>query len=156
MQLNKEDGGNRKYILCESNENDICKNVTYKRLKNIQNELPHNLRYYKTNFIRKFHPEISSDRDDRLISLKLLKNIKELIELEHHIEIDNKKFIILENEQDLDDVIKRIVNNGKLFINQGVFLSRTQQRILDEKNITIIDIPEYYYKDELRKSGELW
>ena len=54
MQLNKEDGGNRKYILCTNNENNICEEVTYKRLKNIQKELPHNLKYYKTDFIPKF------------------------------------------------------------------------------------------------------
>ncbi|WP_252344725.1 hypothetical protein [Gemella sp. zg-1178] len=35
MQLNKEDGGNRKYILCTNNENNICEEVTYQRLKNI-------------------------------------------------------------------------------------------------------------------------
>lgn len=32
-QLNKEDGGNRRYILCTNNENNICEEVTYKRLK---------------------------------------------------------------------------------------------------------------------------
>ncbi|MEI4371087.1 site-specific DNA-methyltransferase, partial [Streptococcus suis] len=41
-QLNKEDGGNRKYILCTNNENNICEEVTYKRLTNIQDDLPHN------------------------------------------------------------------------------------------------------------------
>lgn len=54
MQLNKEDGGNRKYILCTNNENNICEEVTYQRLKNVQEELPHNLKYYKTEFIPRF------------------------------------------------------------------------------------------------------
>ncbi|MBU0279181.1 site-specific DNA-methyltransferase, partial [Gemella sp. zg-1178] len=31
MQLNKEDGGKRKYILCTNNENNICEEVTYQR-----------------------------------------------------------------------------------------------------------------------------
>ena len=35
IQLNKEDGGNRRYILCTNNENNICEKVTYQRLKNI-------------------------------------------------------------------------------------------------------------------------
>ena len=33
--LNSEDGGNRSFILCTNNENEIAENVTYKRLKAI-------------------------------------------------------------------------------------------------------------------------
>ena len=75
MQLNKEDGGHRKYILCTNNENNICEEVTYQRLNNIQEDLPHNLKYYKTEFIPKF-----SDEEDS-ISDKMMEHIKELIEL---------------------------------------------------------------------------
>jgi len=32
LELNKQDGGNRKFILCTNNQNDICKNVTYERI----------------------------------------------------------------------------------------------------------------------------
>jgi len=49
-QLNAEDGGKRRYILCTNNENNICEEVTYQRLKNIQTDLPHNLKYFKTDF----------------------------------------------------------------------------------------------------------
>ena len=84
MQLNKEDSGHRKYILCTNNENNICEEVTYQRLKNIQEDLPHNLKYYKTEFIPKFSNEEDS------ISDKMMEHIKELIELEHHIELDGK------------------------------------------------------------------
>ena len=35
MELNKEDGGNRKFILCTNNENKIAHNVTYERLHRI-------------------------------------------------------------------------------------------------------------------------
>lgn len=89
MQLNKEDGGNRKYILCTNNENNICEEVTYQRLKNIQKELPHNLKYYKTEFIPKF-----SD-DEESISDKMMEHIRELIELEYAIELDGKKILFL-------------------------------------------------------------
>ena len=33
IELNEEDKGNRKFILCTNNENNICENVTYPRLK---------------------------------------------------------------------------------------------------------------------------
>ena len=150
-QLNKEDGGNRKYILCTNNENNICEEVTYKRLKNIQKELPHNLKYLKTDYI----PKISKDEDDLSIRKKVEKNIKELIELENHIEIDNQKYIIAESEEKMEEDINRIEKNGILFLPPGIFLSRTEQRKLDEKNIKLVNIPEYYFRNELREAGEI-
>jgi len=95
MQLNKEDGGNRKYILCTNNENNICEEVTYQRLKNIQAALPHNLKYYKTKFIPKFLQDESSIAD------KMMEHIRELIELEHASDIDDKKVIVLEDDDKL-------------------------------------------------------
>jgi len=59
QQLNKEDGGNRQYIMCTNNENGICENITYERMKRINDPesfgldtkkvepLPHNLKYLK-------------------------------------------------------------------------------------------------------------
>ena len=149
MQLNKEDGGNRKYILCTNNENNICEEVTYQRLKNIQEELPHNLKYYKTDFIAKF-----SD-DEEGISEKMMKHIRELIELEYAIELDGKKHIILDDEDKVDESISKIENGGKLFVRSGIFLSRSNQRILEEKDVSIIEIPEYYFREELKEVGEL-
>ncbi|MDE5599811.1 MAG: site-specific DNA-methyltransferase, partial [Ureaplasma sp.] len=37
MQMNREDGGNRKFILCTNNENNIAYNITYERLYRIIN-----------------------------------------------------------------------------------------------------------------------
>ena len=149
MQLNKEDGGKRKYILCTNNENNICEEVTYQRLRNIQEELPHNLKYYKTEFIPKF-----SD-DEESISDKMMEHIRELIELEYAIELDGKKHIILDDEDELDESIFKIENDGKLFVRSGIFLSRSNQRILEEKGVSVIEIPEYYFREELKEVGEL-
>lgn len=62
LELNQEDGGNRKFILCTNNENNICTDVTYPRLKTVitgvrrdgskySEGIPANLHYYKTDFI---------------------------------------------------------------------------------------------------------
>ena len=57
LSLNKKDNGKRRFILCTNNENNICENVTYKRLKNAicghENfePLKGNLKYYKTDFV---------------------------------------------------------------------------------------------------------
>ena len=37
LELNQEDGGNRQFILCTNNENNICEEVTYERLKRVIN-----------------------------------------------------------------------------------------------------------------------
>ena len=35
MELNAEDGGNRQCIICTNNENNICREVTYERIKRV-------------------------------------------------------------------------------------------------------------------------
>ena len=60
LQTNEADGGNRKFILCTNNENNICETVTYPRIKNLIkgytinskkiNGIKANLRYYQTAF----------------------------------------------------------------------------------------------------------
>ena len=58
--LNKKDGGNRRFILCTNNENDIASKVCYPRIKKvIKGHKKHlsitgiasNLKYYKTTFV---------------------------------------------------------------------------------------------------------
>jgi len=63
LNLNQEDGGNRKFILCTNNENDICTEVTYPRIKKVIQGyvgindkknyagMKTNLKYYKTDFV---------------------------------------------------------------------------------------------------------
>ncbi|MEN9881395.1 MAG: hypothetical protein RLZZ308_578 [Candidatus Parcubacteria bacterium] len=62
LELNKQDGGNRKFILCTNNENKICEEVTYERIKRVikgyKNKkeekfegLNGNLSYYKTDLV---------------------------------------------------------------------------------------------------------
>lgn len=62
LELNKEDGGNRQFIICTNNENKICEEVTFPRVSKVikgftgkdgikYEPLYGNLKYYKTNFI---------------------------------------------------------------------------------------------------------
>ena len=67
LEMNKEDGGNRRFILCTNNENNICTKVTYPRIEkvikgysNIEG-IPANLKYYTQTFV----PVITSDNDKR-------------------------------------------------------------------------------------------
>ena len=59
LELNKEDGGSRSFILCTNNENGIAENVTYLRTSKVISGyadvkgIPANLRYFKTSFVDK-------------------------------------------------------------------------------------------------------
>ena len=141
-QLNNEDGGKRKYILCTNNENNICEEVTYKRLLNIQKDLPHNLKYFKTKFINK---------DDEKLEYVLLNNVKTLIELEHAIDLEESDkavaFTLSEiRELDLSGI-------------KTVYVRQHSHALMDKEdkqryeNIELIDVPEYYFASEMREAG---
>ena len=52
LELNKEDNGNRKFILCTNNENNICDEITYVRLSKIINGYSFNGKQKDTLFER--------------------------------------------------------------------------------------------------------
>lgn len=149
MQLNKEDGGNRKYILCTNNENKICEEVTYQRLKNIQDELPHNLKYFKTDFI----PKYTSDED--ILSGRLLDYIKEMVELENMCEIDGFERVIALTDSEMEKALAKIKEGATLYLPSYVLLSREDEEVVKEKKISIVDIPDYYFTEELREVKEI-
>ena len=49
MELNMEDNGNRKFILCNSNENNICEKTAYERIKKVVEKfkIKTNIKYLK-------------------------------------------------------------------------------------------------------------
>jgi adenine-specific DNA-methyltransferase len=62
LELNKQDDGNRQFILCTNNENGIAENVCYPRIKTVitgnrsdgskySDGIPAEIRYFKTDFI---------------------------------------------------------------------------------------------------------
>lgn len=53
MDLNKEDDGNRMFILVTNNENEICREITYARLKKTieSKHYQASIKYYKINLI---------------------------------------------------------------------------------------------------------
>lgn len=144
-QLNREDGGNRKYILCTNNENKIAEEVTYKRLNNIQSDLPHNLKYFKTNFVDK------TEFPDFTLESELLKYITPLVELEFGIDISNPSVQIILTEEHLEALLQNheLQAGATLFIHPDVFLDTKEQEQLSELQITLQEIPDYFFGKEL-------
>lgn len=143
-QLNKEDGGNRKFILCTNNENKIAEEVTYKRLANIQAELPHNLKYFKTDFV------VKEEFPDVTLEYELLNYVTPLVELEFGVDISNPKVQVILSEDQLDEMDESdFVENSTLFFHPEIFFDAKQESILREKNITKQEIPDYYFGKDI-------
>lgn len=158
MKLNGEDGGTRSFILCTNNENNICQEVTYKRLSRVVHGYediigtPANLKYYKTEFISKF-----SDHEDYSVSDELLKHIKEMIQLENGINVDGKNYIIILSDDDADELEKQpeLIRKCKgIYISNDVFLTSSQEQLF--AGVVMKQIPDYYFEDELREVHEIW
>ncbi|MBP8591166.1 site-specific DNA-methyltransferase [Candidatus Shapirobacteria bacterium] len=112
LELNKEDGGNRQFILCTNNENNICSDVCYPRIKkviegyeNLKGKLVEglggNLKYFKTDFVDYDEP---TDRN----KIKLTKQATEMLcvkEGTFEKVIDNEKFKIFKNSSHYTGII---------------------------------------------------
>ena len=154
LDKNAEDGGRRQFILCTNNENNICDEVTYKRLLNIHNgsqyteSIKYNLKYYKTAYV----PRINTETEN--IQENLLVNIKNLIQLENGVNIDDKKIRVFLKEDDID---KFVLNNEevkeceKIYISSDVLLTTEENEILKSNNIEVFIIPDYYFEDEIKE-----
>ncbi|MDD4151312.1 MAG: site-specific DNA-methyltransferase [Candidatus Gracilibacteria bacterium] len=111
LDLNKEDGGNRKFILCTNNENNICEEITYERIKRVSNGytnskgkeiegLGGNLRYYKTDFVEIESLKEITDKQ----KLELTYNAGELLAIKEGIynELEKNDFWqIFENKTEI-------------------------------------------------------
>lgn len=152
LELNKEDGGHRTFILCTNNENNICEEVTYPRIKNViegygkYNPLKANFKYYKTHYIPK------KDDEDNDIQENLLLDIKSLIELQNRAEVDNKKLRIILTEEEVDkfsENIEEVKKCKKLYLSTDILLTAKQEQLFEDNNIKIYVIPECYFQDEI-------
>lgn len=159
LEMNKEDGVERKFILCTNDENNICEKITYQRLKTVisgkrmngsiySNGIPANLKFYKTTFVNKDSEELTGE---------LLNHTIEMIQLQFGISGDNQKYVIIMDDEEMDIFEKNISKYNNLqavFINQDVLLSTSQEKMLESINTYII--PDCYFDFELREVGELW
>ena len=212
IELNNEDGGKRKFILCTDNfikENEkikylvekniierqprkgtkkydewyekylevlksenykkieksdefqklgICKGVCYPRLKTVitgirvsntkySEEKNVNLKYFKTDWVDRKPVEY-------FLQPELCKHVKEMIELENHIEIDNNEYVVVLNKEDLRKFI--IDNNDskikRIWINESLILNNSEIQKLN--NYKVKYIPRNYFSTELREVGE--
>ena len=147
MKLNAEDGGDRRFILCTNNENNICRDVTYERIKRVidKENYAASLKYYKVDYVpinERLYYEYADE---------LLKHVRELVELENGINfIGNAEIGIVLTEEELDDFISQLENNSKcrkLYLGHDILMDAQQAQVLRDRKVMVNIIPDYYYKE---------
>jgi len=144
-ELNNSDEGNRHFILCTNNENNICEKITYNRLCKTVNG---NIKYYKTTYI----PRLNTEEEN--IQENLLVNIKNLIQLENGISVDNEKIRVILDEEEIDTFSLNVENVNKcekLYISSDILLTVKQVNTFKDNNIEVFIIPEYYFDSEIKE-----
>lgn len=158
MKLNAEDGGHRKFILCTNNENNICRDVTYERLKTVitgkrkdgseySEKYDASLKYYKIDFVP------ISDKMYYEYADELLLHIRELVELENGINFNgNAEIAIVLTDEEMEkfvadgrrDAARRV---STLYRGHDVLMTAEQEAFLQENGIKVNVIPDYYYNE---------
>lgn len=147
MKLNAEDGGNRKFILCTNNENGICRDVTYERIRRVidKENYAASLKYYKVDYVP------ISDRMYYEYADELLRHIRELVELENGINFTgNEEIAIVLTEDELAAFIAdkdRFAKCRRLYMGHDLLPDEEQEAALFQNKIDVSIIPDYYYRD---------
>ena len=145
--FSEQDNKNLRFILCTNNENNICRDVTYERIKRVIEKENYNasLKYYKVEYVpitERMYYEYADE---------LLKHIRELVELENGINfIGNAEIAIVLTDEELSEFTSNIEQYSackKLYMGHDLLPDEEQERIIKENDIEISIIPDYYYKD---------
>lgn len=144
LDLNNEDGGMRRFIMCTSPEKNICREIAYTRLKNVISKTNNaSLKYFKVDYLP------ISDKLYYEYADELLLHIRELVELENAINFNgNNEIAIVLTEAELDEFVVNIPETCKaIYVGHDVLPTEEQEKIFAMKKIKVNVIPEYYYHD---------
>ena len=159
LELNKDDDGHRKFILCTNNESNICTDITYPRVETVitgmrpdgskySDGIPANLKYYRTDFVSK---------DEEYLSDALLEHIAEMIQLEHGVKLDGENYIMILDDDEADNLAAHwsdYPDVKALYVSKNVLFTTEQNALF--KDVEVHIIPDYYFNFELREVGETW
>ena len=147
LAQNKQDNGNRRFILCTNNENNICREVTYERIKRVIDKEGYDasLKYFKIDYIPVSELMYYEYADE------LLAHIRELVELENGINFTgNAEVGIVLTEDELAEFIQNVeafAKCRKLYMGHDLLPDEEQENILRDRGVEIRIIPGYYYRD---------
>ena len=137
----------RTFILCTNNENNICRNVTYERIKRVieREGYAASLKYYRIDYVP-INEQLYYEYAD-----ELLHHIRELVELENGINfIENAEIAIVLTDEELADFIARPEAFAKchtLYLGHDILPTGEQDAVIKERGIQVNIIPDYYYRE---------
>lgn len=155
ISQNVDDEGTRQFILCTDNQNDICKEKTYKRLSNVINgytndtgkyfaPMPASLKYYRIDYVP-ISEQLYYEYAD-----ELLLHVRELVELENGVNFtENAEIAIVLTDDELTDFIACPEDFSKchtLYLGHDILPTGEQDALLKEQDILVHIIPDYYYR----------
>lgn len=165
LELNKEDGGKRNFILCTNDENGICKDVCYPRVKKVINGyknlkkgkidgLGGNLKYYTTDFVE---AEPTDKNKRKLVKestdmICILENAFELIQETPEFKIfkNTDKYVgVIFYEEAIEDykkAIKKINGHFNTYVFSMGDDPHTKKFADVENKVTLCAIPEIILK----------
>lgn len=92
---------------------------------------------------------------DHLLSNDLMMHIKEMIELQNFIEMDNEKNVLILNKDDIRKYLldqNKFNNIEKIWINQNIVLNSAEMKLLKQKDYKYV--PKEFFGDELKEAAE--
>ena len=160
LDLNKQDGGSRQFILCTNNENKIAEEVTYPRISKVikgykdQESLGGNLRYFKTDFVSKSPTNLDLTRKKLMEKSAEIICIKEnsfnlvVDETDYKVFNDSKHYCVIIFDTDKIPEVKQYCNElaDKLTLHIYIFSFNSDTYASDfvdlKRKFTIIPVPE--------------
>lgn len=148
LDLNNEDGGNRKFILCTNNESNICEEITYPRLNNVINgygnkeALGGTLKYFKTDFVDNVgtRDQLYYDLTEKCIPMLCVKE-----ETFDQVEL-NEEYAVYTNKEKS----KYTFVYFDIFGNNYNDFKEMLEKIDEEKALYIFTLGDYVNTDDLK------
>lgn len=148
LALNREEGAQRRFVLCTNNENDICRHVTRERLRRVMADAGDDagLYYARVDYLP------AADRLYYEYADELLDHIGPLARLAAAADgREPESAAVAVSDEALADILaapERLAALRTLYVGGGVLLTGAQTRLLAAQGVTVLPVPEHFYPAE--------
>ncbi len=144
MEYNRISGNSLSFLLCNNNQNDICRSITYERLRRAieEGDFPASLKYFRVEYVP------TAGRLYYEYAEELLRHVRALVELENGAE--SCRTAVLLDDADLAAFFaspERLAACRAVYLGDDALPDAAQQAALRERGVAVRPISEYYYQD---------
>ena len=110
--------------------------------------IPANVKYFRTDFVSKMEEDLSA---------ALLSHIAEMVELEHGVKLDGRRYLLVLSDEEADELAthwEAYPDVRALYVSREVLFTTEQTALFSGVEVHII--PDSYFQFELREAGESW